>query len=53
MILVEEQQIIHRISKRGSMSLKIIQGILKNKFQNLNNLSPKVKGIMPSKNRII
>ena len=31
---VEGQQITHRISKRGSMSFKNIQGILKNKFQN-------------------
>lgn len=48
-MVVEEQQIIHRISKRSSMSFKNIQGILKNKFQNLKNPSPKLKKVKSSK----
>lgn len=48
-MVVEEQQITHRIFKIGSMSFKNIQGILKNKFQNLKNPSPKFKGVKSSK----
>ena len=52
-MVVEEQQITHRIFTRGSMSFKNIQGILKNKFQNLKNPSPKLKEVKSSKKRRI